>query len=85
MIRFSVIVPIFNRPEEAGELLESLAGQSRKNFELVLVEDGSSRSSSEVADKYGGQLSIRYITKPNTGRSDSRNVGMKNASGDYFV
>ncbi|MDR3247042.1 MAG: glycosyltransferase [Prevotellaceae bacterium] len=85
MFDFSLIVPIFNRPEEADELLKSLAEQSRKNFELVLVEDGSTMPSSEIVDKYIGQLSIKYITKSNTGRSDTRNVGMEHASGNYFV
>jgi glycosyltransferase involved in cell wall biosynthesis len=85
MIDFSVIVPVYNRPEEIDELLCSLSGQSRKNFEIVLVEDGSHRPSNEVVDKYREQLSIKYLTKSNTGRSDSRNVGMKNASNDYFV
>jgi glycosyltransferase involved in cell wall biosynthesis len=85
MIDFSVIVPVYNRPDEIDELLGSLIDQSRKNFGVVLVEDGSSRPSNEVADKYSGQLSIKYIAKSNTGRSDSRNVGMQNASGKYFV
>jgi glycosyltransferase involved in cell wall biosynthesis len=85
MIDFSVIVPVYNRPDEINELLDSLAGQSRKNFELVLVEDGSNRPCNEVADRYREQLNIKYISKSNTGRSDSRNTGMKNASGKYFV
>ncbi|MDR2285907.1 MAG: glycosyltransferase [Prevotellaceae bacterium] len=82
---FSVIVPVYNRPDEIDELLNSLAGQSKKNFELVLVEDGSSKPSNEVVGKYSEQLCIKYISKPNTGRSDSRNAGIKNASGRYFV
>ncbi|MDR1339914.1 MAG: glycosyltransferase [Prevotellaceae bacterium] len=85
MFRFSIIVPVYNRPEEIEELLNSLSNQSSKNFELVLVEDGSSRPSNEIADKYREQLCIKYISKPNTGRSDSRNAGMENASGEYFV
>jgi glycosyltransferase involved in cell wall biosynthesis len=85
MIDFSVIVPVYNRPDEIDELLNSLAGQSRKNFEIVLIEDGSSKPSKEVADKYKEQLRIKYISKSNTGRSDSRNVGIKNSSSDYFV
>jgi glycosyltransferase involved in cell wall biosynthesis len=85
MIDFSVIVPVYNRPDEIDELLNSLAGQSKKNFELVLVEDGSSKPSNEVVGKYSEQLCIKYISKPNTGRSDSRNAGIKNASGRYFV
>jgi glycosyltransferase involved in cell wall biosynthesis len=85
MHRFSLIVPIFNRPDEADELLKSLTEQSVKNFELVLVEDGSGLPCDEVVEKYRSALNINYITKPNTGRSDTRNVGMKHAEGDYFV
>jgi glycosyltransferase involved in cell wall biosynthesis len=85
MIDFSVIVPVYNRPDEIEELLSSLSGQSNKNFEVVLVEDGSSKPSNEIVEKYNRLLSIKYITKSNTGRSDSRNIGIKNASGTYFV
>jgi glycosyltransferase involved in cell wall biosynthesis len=85
MIEFSVIVPVYNRPEEIDELLDSLCAQSKRNFEIILVEDGSSQPSNEIANKYRERLIIKYITKSNTGRSDSRNVGMKNASSDYFV
>ncbi len=85
MSYFSIIVPIYNRPDEADELLKSLVEQTRKNFELVLVEDGSTKPCADVVSRYSSQISIRYITKPNTGRSDSRNVGMQNAKGDYFV
>jgi glycosyltransferase involved in cell wall biosynthesis len=85
MLRFSIIVPVYNRPDETDELLASLSGQRSKSFEIILVEDGSSMPSDKIVDKYTEQLDIRYITKPNTGRSDSRNVGMKNASGNYFI
>lgn len=85
MLHFSIIVPIYNRPDEADELLKSLTEQTSKNFELVLVEDGSSRSSLDAVNKYKGQITINYIAKPNTGRSDTRNVGMQHAVGNYFV
>ena len=85
MPRFSIIVPIYNRPDEAGELLDSLYKQSSKNFELVLVEDGSSMPSDKVVERYKSLFTINYITKPNTGRSDTRNIGMQNAVGEYFI
>ena len=84
-MNFSIIVPIFNRPDEALELFESLAGQSFKDFELVLVEDGSTKPCSNEVEKYRSLFPIRYIVKDNTGRSDTRNVGMKNAQGQYFL
>jgi len=81
---FSLIVPVYNRPDEVAELLESLAGQTFTDFELILVEDGSTRPCRKVVEDYKS-LNINYITKENTGRSDSRNVGMKAARGEYFV
>lgn len=82
---FSVIVPIYNRPEEGKELLESLALQTYKNFELVLVEDGSKFSCESIVPEFKNLFDINYIRKVNTGRSDTRNVGMKHAKGDYLI
>jgi glycosyltransferase involved in cell wall biosynthesis len=85
MPRFSIIVPIYNRPDEADELLKSLAEQSSKDFELVLVEDGSVWPSVDAVNRYKDRIVINYISKTNTGRSDTRNKGMQNAKGNYFV
>jgi glycosyltransferase involved in cell wall biosynthesis len=82
---FSLIVPVYNRPDEVLELLESLAIQSFKDFELVLVEDGSTRPCAKEVEACRSEMNIHYIVKENTGRSDTRNVGMKNARGDYFI
>jgi glycosyltransferase involved in cell wall biosynthesis len=82
---FSVIVPIYNRPDEAHELLESLSVQTCADFELVLVEDGSSRPCADEVELFRSEINIRYIVKENSGRSDTRNTGMKNAAGDYFI
>lgn len=84
-MQFSLIVPIYNRPDEAQELLESLALQTYTDFELVLVEDGSTKPCGNEVEKYRGKININYIIKENTGRSDTRNVGMKEAKGDYFI
>ena len=83
---YSIIVPVYNRPEEIVELLESLTRQENKaGFEVVVVEDGSALPCAEVAERYASQLNIRYHSKPNTGRSDTRNVGMQLAKGEYFL
>jgi glycosyltransferase involved in cell wall biosynthesis len=82
---FSIIVPIYNRPDEAAELLESLSKQTYRDFELVLVEDGSTKPCKAEVERFSNVLNINYIVKENTGRSDTRNVGMKNAKGDYFI
>ena len=83
---FSIIIPVYNRPEEVDELLESLTHSTYQEiFEIVLVEDGSNLMCKDVADKYDGQLDISYYYKDNSGPGDSRNYGMKKARGDYFI
>lgn len=85
-LRLSLIVPVYNRPDELEELLESLINQSTlENFEVVLVEDGSDISSKEVAHKYASRIPLQYFFKPNSGPGDSRNFGMRQASGNYFL
>lgn len=81
----SVIVPVYNRPEEVKELLQSLDSQTNKTFEVVLIEDGSRIPCKEVAECFEARLRINYFYKENTGRSDSRNVGMQRAKGNFFV
>ncbi len=83
--RYSVIVPVYNRPQEVAELLESLCMQTNKNFEVIIVEDGSSISSQQVYETYANKLSIKYFFKPNSGPGPSRNFGFEKAAGEYFV
>lgn len=85
MAYFSVIIPVYNRPDEINELLESLSLQSCKDFDVVLVEDGSTIPCKDVADAYADRLDIHYFFKPNEGRSIARNYGMARAEGQYFV
>lgn len=83
---FSIIIPVFNRPEEIKELLESLMNTSYKSiFEIVIVEDGSSITCKEVVEKFTSKLNISYYFKANSGPGDSRNFGMKMAKGNYFI
>jgi glycosyltransferase involved in cell wall biosynthesis len=78
-------VPVYNRPDEIKELLESLSRQTFKNYELVLVEDGSSIPCEEEIARYKDKLNIRYFFKENAGPSKARNFGMEKARGDYFL
>jgi glycosyltransferase involved in cell wall biosynthesis len=83
---FSLIIPVYNRPDEVDELLESLSQSDYKeSFEVVIVEDGSSLKCENVVHKYQDKLSISYYYKENSGPGDSRNYGMKKAKGDYFI
>jgi dephospho-CoA kinase len=83
---FSIIIPVYNRPDEINELLESLLQSTYKsNYEVVIVEDGSTISCEDVVKKYADKLTISYYFKANSGPGDSRNFGMKMAKGDYFL
>ena len=85
-MKYSVIIPVYNRPDEVAELLDSLLAQTAGNFETVIVEDGSTvpcREQVEAARAAG--LDVKYYAKDNEGRSIARNYGMERATGDYFV
>ncbi|MDD6281532.1 MAG: glycosyltransferase [Bacteroidales bacterium] len=83
---YSVIVPVYNRVEEVDELLASLAAQSARNFEVVIVEDGSTQPCHDTVEKHAaGGLNVRYFFKENEGRSIARNYGLERAEGDYFI
>jgi len=85
MIKFSVIIPVYNRPDELSELLESLKNQTVKNFNVVIVEDGSNLKSDKIVEAYSGSLDIKYYFKPNSGPGQSRNYGSERANGAYHV
>ena len=82
---FSIIIPVYNRPDEVDELLESLTRQTVKDFEVVIVEDGSVVSCRRVCDKYEAKLDIQYFEKANSGPGQSRNYGVERAKGEYVL
>jgi len=84
-IRFSIIIPVYNRPKEISELLESLNNQSFKDFEVIVVDDGSGQLSEKVTRDYMGKLDVKYYYKANSGPGLSRNYGMERAEGNYFI
>ena len=85
-VKYSFIVPVYNRPNEIKELLESfLVMQVSSTYEIVIVEDGSTISSEEVISEYASKLNILYLKKQNTGPGDSRNYGMQSANGSFFL
>ena len=84
-IRFSVIVPVYNRIDEGADLLKSLAAQSDQGFEAIIVEDGSTEPCRDVCRRYEGVIDLQYHYKDNEGRSIARNYGILRAGGDYFV
>lgn len=82
---FSIIIPVYNRPTEIKELLESLQKQTFRDFEVVIVEDGSLLTCSDIVQQYVDNLSIQYYFIQNRGQGLARNYGMERANGDYFV
>lgn len=85
MIAFSFVIPVFNRPQEIRELLESMRFQTNANFEVIVIEDGSKEMCNKVCEEFQDSLKIKYFYKENSGPGDSRNFGMKKASGNYFI
>jgi glycosyltransferase involved in cell wall biosynthesis len=85
-VSFSIIIPVYNRPNEIDELLESLTKQDfSDDFEVLIIEDGSTIKSDTIVEKYKYKLNIKYFFKENTGAGASRNFGMQRASGNYFI
>lgn len=82
---FSVIIPLFNRPQEIDELLQSLTEQRYQKFEVIIVEDGSTKAAKDIVEKYVGLLDVHYYAKPNEGQGFARNYGFERAKGDYFI
>ena len=84
-MKYSIIVPVYNRPDEVDELLESLCSQTLKDFEVIIVEDGSQKPCKDVCDKYASILALHYYYKENSGPGQSRNYGVERAKGDYVL
>ena len=84
-MRYSIIIPVYNRPDEVGELLQSLVEQQFKDFEVVVVEDGSIIDCKSVVDKYKPLLNIKYYQKANSGPGQTRNYGALRSTGDYLI
>lgn len=84
-MRYSVVIPVFNRPDEVGELLSSLCLQRFKNFEVLIVEDGSTRTCRQEVAAQGCALNVRYFMKPNSGPGLTRNYGAERAEGEYLI
>ena len=83
-LKFSVVVPVYNRPDELEELLKSIAAQTQKPYEILVVEDGSTISSERVVEAFQQRLPVQYIFQENTGQGFARNTGYRHATGDYF-
>ena len=84
-MKYSFLIPVYNRPEEVDELLQSLTAQSFSDFEVVVVDDGSTLPCREVAERYADRLDLHYYTKPNSGPGQTRNYAAERARGEYLL
>lgn len=82
---FSIIIPLYNRPQEIDELLNTLVHQTYTQFEVLVIEDGSVNDARAVVEKYANKLDVKYFFKPNEGQGFTRNYGFERAKGDFFV
>jgi glycosyltransferase involved in cell wall biosynthesis len=82
---FSIIIPLYNRPQEIKELLETLTKQTYLQFEVLVIEDGSVKDAKAIVEKYSNKLDVKYFFKPNEGQGFARNYGFERAKGDFFV
>lgn len=84
-MRYSFVIPVYNRPDETDELLESLAQQTLRDFEVLVVEDGSQITCQQVVQKHAAQMPIKYFCKPNSGPGQTRNYGAERSQGEYLI
>jgi glycosyltransferase involved in cell wall biosynthesis len=82
---FSIIIPLYNRPQEIKELLETLTLQTYRDFEVLVIEDGSVNDAEAIVNTFTDKLNLRYFKKQNEGQGFTRNFGFERAKGDYFV
>lgn len=84
-MRYSLIIPVYNRPDEVDELLQSLTAQTFRDFEVIVVEDGSAVPCRDVLERYAGRLDLHYYAKPNSGPGQTRNYGAERSRGEYLI
>ena len=84
-MKYSFIIPVFNRPEEVDELLRSLSEQTLRDFEVIVVEDGSSRPCDTIVEGYKGSIDVHYYLKQNSGPGQSRNYGSDRSQGEFLI
>jgi len=82
---FSIIIPLYNRPQEIKELLQTLTAQTYTQFEVLVIEDGSVHNAKAIVQSFANKLDISYYQKPNEGQGFARNYGFARAKGDYFI
>ncbi|MEQ9007111.1 MAG: glycosyltransferase, partial [Ekhidna sp.] len=85
MVKYSIIIPVYNRANEVEELLDSLSRQAFSDFEVLIIEDGSNMTCKAVVTKFSSKINVKYFFKENTGQGFSRNYGAKEANGQWLI
>ena len=85
MALLSFVIPVYNRPQEIDELLESFTRQKENDFEIIVVEDGSTHTSQDIVEHWSSQLPVHYVCQENTGPGPARNTGARQAAGDWVI
>lgn len=84
-MKYSILIPVYNRPDEVQELLESLTHQRFTDFEVIVVDDGSTLPCADRVQPYADRLQLHYYTKPNSGPGQTRNFAADHARGEYLI
>ena len=84
-MKYSLIIPVYNRPDEVEELLESLCDQTFRDFEVLIIDDGSERPCREVVERFADRFDVKYFTKENSGPGQTRNYGAERAAGEWLI
>lgn len=84
-MKYSLIIPVYNRPDEVDELLRSIAQQTYADFEVIIVEDGSTIPCLDITLQWQKQIPLHYYTKPNTGPGPTRNYAAQHSHGQYLI
>jgi glycosyltransferase involved in cell wall biosynthesis len=84
-MKYSLIIPVYNRPDEVDELLSSLTEQTFTDFEVIVVEDGSTLPCREVVERYVDKISVKYFEKQNSGPGQTRNYGAERSRGEFLI
>lgn len=85
MTKFSIIIPAYNVADFLPACLDSVLGQDFSDYEIILVDDGSTDSTGQICDEYQKSHSVQTIHQPNAGLSEARNSGIQKASGEYLL
>ena len=86
-MKYSIIIPVYNRPEEISELLDSLSRLSPcgQEYEIIVVEDGSTKPCEAIVKGYEAVEPVRYLKKENAGPGPARNFGAEAAKGEWLI